>query len=224
MTGQLVDEALEPAGLPELAGAGIGGIDRKLGREQHGVGAGIGDLLRHQLPVAHVAFQRRAVAVEEHDDDARFADIETLRDMHQDAIVVVGRVLPVDPAAIAAVAAAPVLGDVEERRIGARIVAEIGECRGFQADQRGLVLARRALVRRRRLQGRHPIGRGLRLRRSFGGRVGGMKLAKTLVRGREAIPELRSREALVEAVACRCLRIGRELTGARRLAALRERE
>jgi len=33
MTGRFIDEALQPAGLPELAGAGIGGIDRELRRE-----------------------------------------------------------------------------------------------------------------------------------------------------------------------------------------------
>ena len=101
-----VHEALEPAGLPEFAGAGIGGVDRQLRRQQHGIHAGIRNLLRHQLPVAHVAFQRRAVAVEEHDDDARFADVEILRDMHQDAVVVEGLVLPKNPAAVTAMAAA----------------------------------------------------------------------------------------------------------------------
>ena len=106
MIGRLVDEALEPARLPEFAGAGIGGIDRKLRRQQHGVDAGIRNLSRHQLPVAHVALQRRAVAVEEHDDDARFADVEILRDMHQNAVVVEGLVLPEHPAAVAAVTAA----------------------------------------------------------------------------------------------------------------------
>ena len=132
---------LKPAGLPEFAGAGIGGIDRKLRRQQHGIDAGIRNLLRHQLPVAHVAFQRRAVAVEEHDDHAGLADVEILGDMHQHAVVVVGLVLPVDPAAIAAMAAAIAVGDVQERLVGARIVAEIGKRGGFQADQRGLVLA-----------------------------------------------------------------------------------
>ena len=172
MLGRFVDEALEPAGLPELAGAGIGGIDRELRRQQHGVDAGIRNLLRHQLAVAHVAFQRRAVAVEEHDDDTRFADVEILRHMHQDAVVVVGLVLPVDPAAVAAMAAAVALGDVQERLVGARIVAEIGKRRGFQADQSGLILSRRTLVRNRRRQRRNPVGGGLRLRGAFAGRVG----------------------------------------------------
>ena len=93
--------------------------------------------MRHQLAVADVALQRRAVAVEEHHDHAGLADVELLGDMHQHAAVVVGLVLPVDPAAIAAVALAVALGDVEERLFGARIGAEIGEGRGFHADQRG---------------------------------------------------------------------------------------
>ena len=116
MVGRFVDEALEAAGLPEFAGAGIGGVDRELRRQQHGIGAGIRNLLRHQLAVADVAFQRRAVAVEEHHDHAGLADVESLGDVHQHAAVVVGLVLPVDPAAIAAMAAAVAVGNIEERR------------------------------------------------------------------------------------------------------------
>ena len=66
--------------------------------------------------------------------------------VHQHAVVVVGFVLPVDPAAITAVAAALALGDVEERLVGARIVAEIGKGRGFQADQHGLLFPGRTLI------------------------------------------------------------------------------
>ena len=207
MIGRFVDEALEPAGLPELAGAGIGGIDRKLRRQQHGIDAGIRNLLRHQLAVAHVALQRRAVAVEEHDDDAGLADVEILRDMHQHAVVVVGLVLPVDPAAIAAVAAAVALGDVQERLVGARIVAEIGEGRGFQADQRGLIFSAADA-------GRAPSAPAMRPGRARAaacavrrrGGVGGLALREALARGREAIPELRCREAVVEGIAGRGLR------------------
>ena len=97
MIGELRHEALEPAGLPEFAGAGIGGVDRELRRQQHGVDAGIRNLLRHQLPVAHVALQRRAVAMEEHDDDAGLADVEGLGNVHQHAVVAEGLVLPDRP-------------------------------------------------------------------------------------------------------------------------------
>ena len=96
---RFIDEALEAARLPEFAGRGIGGVHRELRREQHGVDAGIRDLLRHQLPVADVALQRRAVAVEEHHDHAGLPGVERLGDMHQHAVVVVGLVLPIDPAA-----------------------------------------------------------------------------------------------------------------------------
>ena len=150
MIGRLRHEALEAARLPEFAGAGIGGVDGKLRRQQHGVDAGIRNLLRHQLAVAHVAFQRRAIAVEEHHDDAGLGGVEILRHVHQHAVVVVGFVLPVDLAAIAAMAATLALWNVQERLVGARIVAEIGKRRGFQADQHGLVFAcRRTLIRQR---------------------------------------------------------------------------
>src|SRR6185437_6931712 len=105
MVGRFRHEALEPAGLPEFSGAGIGGVDRKLGCQQHRIHAGLRNLPRYQWPVAYVAFQRRAVAVEEHDDDARFADVEILRHMHPDTIVVEGFVLPVNPATVTPVAA-----------------------------------------------------------------------------------------------------------------------
>src|SRR5882757_704060 len=106
VTGRFIDEALEAAGLPELARAGIGGIHGKLRRKQHGVDARIRDLLRHQLAVAYVAFQRRAIAVEEHHDHSGLADIEVFGNVHQHAAVVIGLVLPIDPPAIAAMALA----------------------------------------------------------------------------------------------------------------------
>jgi len=65
-----------------------------LRRQQHGIDAGIRNLLRHELPVAHVALQRRAVPWKEYNDHARFADIEILRDMHENPVIVVGLVLP----------------------------------------------------------------------------------------------------------------------------------
>src|SRR5258705_11699647 len=64
-----------------------------------------------------------------------------LRHLPQDAAVVIGLALPVVLSGITAVAAAIALGYVKERRLGARIVAEIGEGRGFHADQRGQVVA-----------------------------------------------------------------------------------
>ncbi len=127
MVRRLVDEALEAASLPEFSCAGIGGIDRHLRCEQDGIGAGIGDLLRDQLAVAHVALQRRAIAVEEHHDHAGLPHVEMFGHVHQDAVIVVSLVLPEHAPGIAAVAAAVALGDVEEWRVGGRVVAEIGE-------------------------------------------------------------------------------------------------
>ena len=172
MARRLVHEALETVLLPEFAGAGVGGIDRQLGSKQHGVDAGIGDLLRHHLPVAHVALQRRAIAVEEHHDHAGFLGVEMLGHVHQHAAVIVGLVLPVHLAGIAAVAAALALADIEERRFRARILAEIGEGGGFHADQRGQVFAR-TLERQCRGVGGDANGRG---GRCSCGRRGGRNL------------------------------------------------
>ena len=212
MAGRFIHEALEAAGLPELAGAGIGGVDRELRRQQHGVDAGIRNLLRHQLAVAHVAFQRRAVAVEEHHDHAGLAASKCLGDVHQHAVVVVGLVLPVDPAAIAAVALAIALGDVQERRVGARIVAEIGEGRGFHADQRGQLFALGRARQGQRRRDRAPRGPARAraalccvLRR---GATATCRCSKTFLVGREAILELRRREAVFERVAGWRLRVG----------------
>ena len=209
MIGRFRDEALEAAGLPELAGAGIGGIDRELRRQQHRIDAGIRNLLRHQLAVAHVALQRRAVAVEEHHDDAGLADIEILGHVHQHAVVVVGLVLPVDPAAIAAMAAALALRDVEERLVGARIVAEIGKGGGFHADQRGLLFAGRALGRAAWAPARPPDRARARPARCVARRGGRLcRCARLSLVRREAIVELRRREAVFESVARRGVGIG----------------
>ena len=153
-----------------------------------------------------------------------------LGDVHQHAVVVVGLVLPVDPAGIAAVAVAVALGDVEERRVGARIVAEIGEGGGFHADQRGQVFALgRTLVGSASARARRRgTGAVLRLRC---GALGGGDLPRrcrcdgsAFACGREAILELRRREAVLERVAGWRLRIRGEHAGARRLAALNQDE
>ena len=181
---------LSPPGCQNLPALESAASTASCGRQQHGIDAGIRDLLRHQLPVAHVALQRRAVAVEEHDDHAGLADVEILRDVHQDAVVVEGLVLPEDPAAVAAVAAPLAVGNVQERLVGARIVAEIGERRGFQADQRGLILAGRALIRHRRRQRRHPVGR---------------RAAACAVRSRRGVVEMDAAQRLSLAVGKRSL-------------------
>ena len=125
---------------------------------------------------------------------------------------------------IAAMAAAIAAGNVQERLIGARIVAEIGKGRGFQADQRGLVFAGRTLVRKLRRQRRDPVGgRFCRAVRRRSG-IGGLALHQAFARGRKAVLELRLREAVVERIAPRGLRIGGKRPGARRLATLSENE
>ena len=223
MIGRFIHEVLEPARLPEFAGAGVGGVYRKLGRQQNGVDPGLRDLSRNKLPVTHVALERCAIAMEEHDDDAGFADVESFGHVHQHAVVVVGLVLPVDPPRVAAVAAALALDDVQEWFVGARVVAEIGEGRRFQPHQGCLFLVKAALIRHCRCEGSNAIrwrlhgdarllsvGRRRQpLRQAFGGR-------------RKAIPKLRLPEAILEAVASRFLRIGRERAGVRRLSALNE--
>ena len=223
MRDGLVHEALEAAGLPELAGGGVGGIDRHLRRKQHGVDAGVGDLLRHQLAVAHVALQRRAVAVEEHHDHAGLLHVEILGDVHQHAVVVVGLVLPVDAAGIAAMAFP---ADIEERSLGSGIVAVIGEGGGFHADQRGqLVLLHRLLLlrqRQRRIERSNAVGLGLH--RAPRCEVGHLALLEAFIRAREAIAELRLREAIVEAVAGRGGCIGRKRGRARCATALGEEQ
>src|SRR5690349_9181991 len=145
--------------------------------------------------------------MEEHNDHTGSADIETLRYMHQRAAVVVGLVLPVHSAAIGAVAATPILVDVQEWLLLDRIVAEVGECRIFQTNQRGLIFSLRTLVWRRRRQRGDPVRRELCLCSASQTCVGPLPLLKALTRRWKAIHELRSRESVVEAVACRGMRI-----------------
>src|SRR5258708_3068515 len=122
-------------------------------------------------------------------------------------------------------AAVAVAGNIQERRGAARIVAEIGERRRFQADQRGQFLfGARTFIRGLRRQRRNPVRAGVDGGDALATWLGGLPLHKALVRGRETVLELRRREAIVERVPGR-LRIGRYQAGARRrLAALSENE
>ena len=68
LLGRLVEEALEAVGtqnFPALSRR----RRRRLRRHQYGVEAGRRDLIRQALAVAHVALQRRAMAVEEYHHD-----------------------------------------------------------------------------------------------------------------------------------------------------------
>ena len=153
--GRLVDIGGEVAGLPEIAGAGIGGVERELRRHQRDVLAGLGDLARHGLAHHHVALERGALAVEIEHDQHRPLRIEAGRQVEQRAAVAVGRLLPVDVAAQAGMAALVAVLHVEEGLPGAGIDAAIGEGRGVEGDELGLALFQRLrperLGRRRRL-------------------------------------------------------------------------
>jgi hypothetical protein len=144
--------------------------------------------------------------------------------MHEDAVVVVSLVLPVDPAAVTAVTAASAFGNVEERLFGMRIVAEIGKRRRFQADQRGLILSRRTLIGGRWRQRGNPVAGRLWLRRAFRRRVVWLTLHKRFIGGREAIAKLGRREAVDKSIPRRGLRIGGQHCRGRRLTALNENE
>ncbi len=146
---RLAHELREHARLPEPAGAGIGGIDGKLRRHQHGVEPGLDDLPRHLLAVAHVAGERRAVAVEVHHDQRRLAEIEAARDRHQHAAIAVGRVLP-EHAATRRAPAPLALGDIQKRLSGSRRDAVEGEWRDVERHQRGARRRDRPLRERRR--------------------------------------------------------------------------
>ena len=128
----------EHARLPEPAGAGIEGVHRELRRHQHRVEPGFGDLPRHRLAIAHVAFERRFVAVEEHDHERRPAGIKSLGNVQQDALVVVGLVLPIGPAADRGVTVPLTVRNIEERAVLVRHLAAIGERRHVERDQRRL--------------------------------------------------------------------------------------
>ena len=149
---RLAHELREHARLPEAAGAGIGGVDGKLRRHQHGVEPGLDDLPRHLLAVAHVAGERRAVAVEEHDDHRRLAEIEAARDRQQHAAVAVGRVLP-EHAGTRRAPAPLALGDIQERLSGSRRDAVEGEWRDVERHQRAARRRHRPLRERRRASG-----------------------------------------------------------------------
>ena len=92
------------------------------------------------LAVEDVAAQRGAVAVEVDDHHRGAADIEALGDVQQHAIVAVGLILPISVAEEGAMAEAAFVLDVEEGLVGAGDVARIGEGRGLERDDRGLVL------------------------------------------------------------------------------------
>jgi selenocysteine lyase/cysteine desulfurase len=124
--------------LPEPSGAGIEGVHRELRRHEHRVEPGFGDLPRHRLAIAHVAFERRFVAVEEHDHERRAAGIKSLGDVQQDALVAVGLVLPVGPAAHRGVTVPLTVRNIEERAVLLRHLAAIGERRHVERDQRRL--------------------------------------------------------------------------------------
>jgi hypothetical protein len=142
-------ELREHARLPEPAGAGVRGIHGELWRHQHRVEAGLDDLPRHLLAVAHVARQRRAIAVEEHHDHRRLAEVETARNRQQHAPVAVGRILPKHARARRAPASFT-FGDIEKRLPGPRRDAMEREGRHVERHQRA------ARHRQRRLRGRGP--------------------------------------------------------------------
>ena len=168
--GGLVDIGGEMAGLPEIAGAGIGGVEGELRCHQGDVLARFGDLARHGLAHHHVAFERGTLAVEIERDQDRPLRIEAGRQIEQRAAVAVGRLLPVDVAAQAGMAALVAVAHVEERFLVAGIDAAIGEGRGVEGDELALPFFHRLrperLGRRRcfrgRLLGRLPCRAGMR--------------------------------------------------------------
>ena len=89
---------LNPFG-PKLASAGIGGIDSKLWRHQHGVHARGRDLFRHLLPIAHVLGEIGAVAMKEDDHHCGALRVETWRNVQKHAVVVEGFRFPENLAA-----------------------------------------------------------------------------------------------------------------------------
>src|SRR3954453_11812149 len=129
--------------------------------------------------------------MEEYHDHAGLAHIEPFGNVHQHAAVIVGLVLPVDPAREAAVAPALAAADVQEWRVRCWIVAEIGKGRRPHADEGGEILARSS-CRRLRLQ------RGDLIRRRLRGEVRGGMERKTLLRRRETVAELSRRKTLIE--------------------------
>ena len=128
----------EHARLPETAGAGIERVHGELRRHQHRIEAGFGDLSRHRLAIAHIAGERRFVAVEEHDYERGPARIEPLGDVQQHPLVAVGLVFPVGAAADGRMAAPLAVRDIEKRPVLVRHVAVIGERRHLEGNQRRL--------------------------------------------------------------------------------------
>ncbi len=110
--------------LPALESAALSG---ELRRHQRGVDAGGGNLRGHLLAQIDVVGELGAVAVEEHDQQARPANVESLRQVQQHLAVVVGFILPIDATRSRAVAAPAILDDVEEWPAGARHEAIVGE-------------------------------------------------------------------------------------------------
>ena len=158
----LAEEAGEGAGLPELAGARIGRVERELRRDQGGVDAGGGDLRRHLLAQVDVVGQLGAVAVEEDDQEAGPADVEALGQVQEHLTVAVGLVLPVDAAGPGAVAAPAVLGDVEEGLVGARHQPRVGEGRGVELHELGACRAASGPLRVWTRWGTGTLGSGRR--------------------------------------------------------------
>lgn len=161
--------------------------------------------------------------MEEHDNDAGLAGVEMFGDVHQHAVVVEGLVLPVDAAGIAAVAVAVAVGNVQERRFGAWIVAVIGEGGRFQSDQGGLIFMLRTLIGHDRRQRGDAIRLGLDGPPGLCVRYVCRPLLQAFGGGGKAILELRFGETVVERIA-RALHVGSERAGARRPAALGECE
>ena len=84
---RFIEKSFEAVLFPEFSGAGIRRIDRELGRHQHGIDARFRDLRRHLLSLAHVVREIGAVPVEKDDDHAGLFDVETFRNMKEDAAV-----------------------------------------------------------------------------------------------------------------------------------------
>ena len=143
------------AGLPEIAGARIGGIERELRRHQRHVLPRFGDLPRHGLTVDHVALQGGALAVQEEHDQRRPLRVVAGRQVEQRAAVAVGGLFPIDFAAQAGVPALGAVARVEERLVGVGNDAAIGEGRGVEGDE-----LRLRLLERLRAGGRRAGGLG----------------------------------------------------------------
>src|SRR5262245_11928645 len=90
------------------------------------------------MTTTYVARQRRPVAVQEDDDQARTADVEAFGHEQQDPLVAVGGVLPQHAARRAVAAAAVLVSDVEKGPLGARDDALVGEWRNIELDERAL--------------------------------------------------------------------------------------